>query len=156
MILVTLGTQKEQFSRLLNYIENSNTKDEIIVQAGYTKFESKKMRIFDFIPYETMEKYIDNADLVITHSGTGSILMPLKKGKKVIACARREKYGEHVDDHQLELVEVFRDEGYILELTESDNLDDLIEKSKKFKPRKYISNTENFIKMLKKEINMVK
>ena len=43
MILVTLGTQKQDFSRLLKYIEESNIKDEIIVQAGYTKFKSKKM-----------------------------------------------------------------------------------------------------------------
>ena len=42
MILVTLGTQKQDFSRLLKYIEESNIKDEIIVQAGYTKFKSKK------------------------------------------------------------------------------------------------------------------
>ena len=48
MILVTLGTQKQQFTRLLEYIEKSNINDEIIVQAGFTKFESKKMKIFDF------------------------------------------------------------------------------------------------------------
>ena len=37
MILVTLGSQKEQFTRLLDYIEKSKIKDEIIVQAGHTK-----------------------------------------------------------------------------------------------------------------------
>jgi UDP-N-acetylglucosamine transferase subunit ALG13 len=81
MILVTLGTQKEQFTRLLDYIENSNIKDKIIVQAGHTKYKSKKMEIFDFIPYDKMDEYINDADLVITHSGTGSVLTPLKKGK---------------------------------------------------------------------------
>ena len=54
MILVTLGTQKEQFTRLLDYIENSSITDEIIVQAGHTKYNSKKMKIFEFIPYEEM------------------------------------------------------------------------------------------------------
>lgn len=42
MILVTLGTQKQSFKRLLDYIENSNLKEEIIVQAGYTQYSSKK------------------------------------------------------------------------------------------------------------------
>ena len=152
MILVTLGTQKEQFTRLLDYIEKSNIKDEIIVQAGHTKYESKKMKIFDFIPYEKMNEYIDKADLVITHSGTGSVLMPLKKGKKVIVCARLQKYNEHVDDHQKQLVEVFKDEGYVLELDENNSLDDLIKEIKKFKPKKYKSNTEKFIGNLEKEI----
>ena len=152
MILVTLGTQKEQFKRLLDYIEKSKINDEIIVQAGHTKYESKKMKIFDFIPYEEMQKYIDDADLVITHAGTGSILMPLKAGKKVIACPRLSKYEEHVDDHQLQIVEVFKDEGYLLELNEDIELDDLIKQMKKFKPKKYKSNTAKFINELKKEI----
>ena len=152
MILVTLGTQKEQFTRLLDYIEESNIKDKIIVQAGHTKYKSNKMKIFDFIPYEKMNEYIEKADLVITHSGTGSVLMPLKKGKKVIVCARLAKYGEHIDDHQKQLVEIFRDEGYILELDENNTLDELLKEIKKFKPKKYKSNTENFIEKLKEEI----
>lgn len=152
MILVTLGTQKEQFTRLLDYIEKSNIKDEIIVQAGYTKYNSSKMKIFDFIPYEEMNKYMDAADVVITHSGTGSVLMPLKKGKKVIVCARLQKYDEHVDDHQKQLLEVFKEEGYVLELDENNSLDDLMKEIKNFKPKKYKSNTENFINKLKEEI----
>lgn len=156
MILVTLGTQKEQFTRLLDYIENSNIKDEIIVQAGHTKYESKKMKIFDFIPYEKMNEYIEKADLIITHAGTGSILMPLKNGKKVIACARLSKYEEHVDDHQLQIIEVFKDEGYILELDESTDINKMFKDIKKFKPKKYKSNSENFINKLKEEIEITK
>ena len=152
MILVTLGTQKEQFTRLLDYIENSNITDEIIVQAGHTKYESKKMKIFDFISYEEMSDYIEKADLIITHSGTGSVLTPLKLGKKVIVCSRLKKYGEHVDDHQQELTEVLKKENYIFELTEDNSLDQLYKEIKDFKPKKYQSNTNNFIKKLKAEI----
>lgn len=155
MILVTLGTQKEQFTRLLNYIENSKIKDEIIVQAGHTKYDSKKMKIFDFIPYEEMDKYIEKADLVITHAGTGSVLTPLKRGKKIIVCARDMKYDEHVDNHQKELVEVFAGEGYVLELNEDIKLDNLMKEIKKFIPKKYVSNTNKFIKNLKSEIDEI-
>lgn len=153
MILVTLGTQKEQFTRLLDYIENSNIKDEIIVQSGHTKYESRKMKIYDFFSYEEMEKYIKQADLIITHSGTGSVIDPLKKGKKVIVCSRLEKYDEHVDDHQKELTEILKKEGYILELTEENNIDELLKEAKSFKPKKFISNTDKFIEMLNKKIN---
>lgn len=152
MILVTLGTQKQSFKRLLQYIEDSKIKDEIIVQAGYTKFDSKKMKLFDFIPYDEMSKYVDKCDLVITHAGTGSIIGPLKKDKKVIACARLSKYLEHVDDHQKQLTEVFKEAGYILELTENNSLDELYKEIKTFKPNKFTSNADNFIDKLKKEI----
>ncbi len=153
MILVTLGTQKQPFTRLLDAIEKSKIKDEIIVQAGCTKYESKKMKIFDFIPYEEMSELIDKCDLVITHGGTGSIIMPLKKGKKVIACPRLEKYEEHVDDHQLQITEVFSEEGYILLFNDGDDMDKIYKKSLSFKPKKYVSNTEKFIKNIKEIID---
>ena len=153
MTLVTLGTQHQEFTRLLDYIENSNLKGEIIVQAGYTKYESKRMKIFDFISYDEMEKYIDKCDLVITHAGTGSIVMPLKKGKKVIACARLSKFGEHVDDHQVELVDVFYSEGYILKIDEDTSLNEVLKNIKDFKPKKFVSNTKKFIENLEQEIN---
>lgn len=153
MILVTLGTQKQDFTRVLDAIEKSNIQDEIIVQAGHTKYESKKMQVFDFISYDEMEKLVDRADYIITHGGTGSIVEPLKKGKKIIACARLQKYGEHVDNHQEELVSIFSEQGYILELKDGENLDEVMEVAKTFEPNKYESNTENFIQKLKKEIS---
>ena len=153
LILVTLGTQKQQFVRLLNYIEQSKINDRIIVQSGYTKYNSEKMEIFDFISYEKMAELEDEADLIITHGGTGSIIGPLKKGKKIIACARKEEYGEHSDNHQEELVSIFKEEGYILELNEHIELKDLLKKIKYFKPKKYKSNTKNFIDKLKKTID---
>lgn len=156
MILVTLGTQHQEFTRLLDYIEKSKIKDKIIVQAGYTKYKSKKMKMFDFIDYDKMAEYVKDADLIITHGGTGSITGPLKEGKKVIACARLAKYGEHVDDHQTEIVDVFSDEGYILKLDESTNLDDLIKKAKAFNPKEFKSNTKNFINKLTNEIDSTK
>lgn len=153
MILVTLGTQKQSFTRLLNLIEKANIKDEIIVQAGHTKYESKKMKILDFIDYQEMEKLIEKADLIITHGGTGSIVTPLKKGKKVIACPRLKKYREHVDDHQQQIVDIFSEVGYILKVDENSNLDDLIKEIKNKKMTKFISNTNNFLKQIQKEID---
>ena len=43
MILVMLGTQNNDFHRLLDEIEkniaNGNIKEEVIVQAGFTKYK---------------------------------------------------------------------------------------------------------------------
>ena len=153
MVYVTLGTQKESFARLLDCIEKSQTKQKIIVQAGHTKYVSAKMTILDFVTPEQNRDYLKRADIIITHGGTGSILTALKMGKKVIACARLKKYDEHVDDHQEELVKAFAKEGYIIEFNESDSLKTLLKTAGRFKPKKYISNTPNFIKHLIQEID---
>jgi len=154
MILVTLGTQSQKFYRLLDAIENLDTDEEIIVQAGGSAdYKSEKMKIFDFISYDEMEKYIKEARVIITHGGTGSIIMPLQQKKKIIAAPRLEKYGEHVNDHQKEITEVFKTEGYILEFNDGDDLQEIFKRIEKFKPKKYVSNTESFTKELKMEID---
>ena len=66
MIFVTLGTQDKSFDRLLKAIDKLDLDEEIIVQAGSTKYESSKMKIFDYVSGEDFEKYIDKADIVIT------------------------------------------------------------------------------------------
>lgn len=153
MILVTLGTQDQKFYRLLDAIEKSNIKDKIIVQAGGSAdYKSNKMEIFKFIDMDKMKQLIKEADIIITHGGTGSIITPLEMGKKVIACPRLSKYKEHINDHQKEVTSVLKEEGCILEFNDGDNLDDLLNEIKSFKPKKYISNTDKFIKNLKELI----
>ena len=152
MILVVLGTQDKEFPRLLEAvdkeIENGTIKEKVVVQAGQTKYESPNMEIFDLIPAPEFDKLIDNANLVITHGGVGSILAAIKKGKKVIAAPRLSKHGEHHNDHQKQIIKEFSDLGYILELRDFNKLGKLIEKSKTFKQKKFESNTKNMVKLL--------
>ena len=156
MILVTLGTQDKSFTRLLNdiqkQIDNGNIKDKVIVQAGFTKYESKDMEIFDLIDREKFNELISQCDLLITHGGVGSILAGLKNSKKVIVCPRLSKYKEHMNDHQVQIVENFTRDGYILSYNDGDDLGKILKKSKKFKPKKYISNTNNIINIVDKFI----
>ena len=94
-------------------------KEEVIVQAGYTKYKSKNMQIFDLIDQEELENLTDKCSLLITHGGVGSILMGIKKNKKIIAAARLSKYKEHTNDHQKEIIKEFVKDGYIKELKNS-------------------------------------
>lgn len=141
MILVMLGTQNNSFHRLLEKIEelikNGVIKDNVIVQAGYTKFKSDDMQIFDLIPREKLEKYQNQADLIITHGGVGSIITSLKLGKKVIAIPRLHEYGEHVNNHQIEIVELFDNKGYIIGCMDLEKLEEALKKVKEFEPKKY-------------------
>lgn len=156
MILVLLGTQNNSFKRLLEEvqknIDNGNIKEKVIVQKGYTKFESKDMEMYKELPSEKINKLIEQANIVITHGGVGSIISSITRGKKVIAVPRLKKYKEHVNDHQLDIINSFNDNGYIIGIHCVEELGEALTKIKSFVPKKYIQNTgkvinivENFI-----------
>ena len=156
MILVTLGTQDKDFKRLLKAIDkqikNKNISEKVIVQAGSTKYKSKNMEIFDLIPEEKLEALVKECRILITHGGVGSILMGIKNNKPVIAAARLEKFGEHTNDHQKQIIQEFVERGYILELDNFDKLDEKLNEASKFKPKKFVSNTNKFTKNIEKYI----
>ena len=157
MILVTLGTQDKSFKRLLDAIQEEinkgNIKDKVVVQAGCTKYESKDMEIFDLIDRDKFAELMKSCDILITHGGVGSIITGLKNDKKVIAAPRLAKYKEHTNDHQLQIIEKFSDTGLILPLYDFNNLAKTLKDIKKFKPKKYKSNTENMIKLIEDYID---
>ncbi len=152
LIFVSLGTQDKEFTRLLKLldkeIEKGVIKEKVIVQAGYTKYTSKNMQIFDYVPKEDFEKYITKCDILITHGGVGSIFTGLKHDKKVLVMPRLAKYKEQHNDHQLEITEEFTKEGYILFFNDEKTFEKAYKKAEKFKPKKYKSNTQNMIRLI--------
>ena len=152
MILVLLGTQNNSFHRLLEEveknIEDKTIKEEVIVQAGYTKYESNKMKIMDLMSKEQLSKFQDEASLIITHGGVGSIVSSIEKSKKVIAVPRKHEYGEHVNNHQIQIVKDFNDKGYIIGIENVEDLKETIIKSKTFEPVKYQPNNQKMLKII--------
>ena len=159
MIFVTLGTQDKQFKRLLEAVDKAidegKIKEEVVCQTGSTKYESKNMKVIDYMDEETFSDYLKKCDILITHGGVGTILNAVQMGKKIIAAPRLAKYKEHVNDHQLQIVQSFSDEKYILGLTDFSKLGSLIDKARTFKPKKFISNTDNMIKNLEEYIDKI-
>lgn len=151
MIFITVGSQLT-FDRLLKAvdkeIEAGNIKDQVIVQSGKTKFKSKNMKIIKFLELDEFDKYIKDADLIISHGGVGSIIDALKYNKTVIATPRLKKYKEALNDHQIQIIENFGIEGYIIPLLDLTELNLAIEKVKTFKPKKFKSNTDNMVKLI--------
>ena len=142
MIFVTLGTQDKHFDRLLKAVYKLETDEKIVAQIGSTEFKSskpeEKFEIHKFLSNEEFEKYMDEARVVITHAGVGTIIYGLKKHKKMIVAARLKKYGEHVNDHQLQILQTFASEGYIIPLENFDDLPKLLEME--FTPKEWKSN----------------
>ncbi len=153
MVFVTVGTQKQSFRRLFLVLENSEVlnNDTIIVQAGHTNFNSSKMNIYSFMELETLRKYIKESEFVICHGGVGSIFDALLAGKKVLAVPRLAKYGEHINDHQLEICLELERLGYIKVYDESRPFDLVVKELRSTDLKKYETDY-SFIDKLRKEI----
>jgi UDP-N-acetylglucosamine transferase subunit ALG13 len=123
MIYITLGTQGRDFSRCLRMVEElireRGLKDRVIAQVGATKYRPQGVECFEFVDEMEYQKYVQEADVIITHAGSGALFSCIKKGKKAIAVARLSEYGEMIDNHQTELVRKLSEEGYILDGTYS-------------------------------------
>ena len=149
MILITLGSQKFQFDRLLKAVDrltaDGKITDKVFAQTGYSDYVPKHYDHKQFLDRDEFEKLQNDADIIITHGGTGAIVGALKKGKKVIAVPRLEQYGEHVDDHQLQIVEQFVELGFICECEDYSCMDEVISRIKKMTFKKYQSNTQKYV-----------
>lgn len=152
MILITLGTQDKSFARLLKavdeQIEKGNIQDRVIVQAGYTTYASKHMEVFDYIDRDEFAKLVEQADLIITHGGVGTIMTALKAGKKVLGAARLAQFGEHHNDHQTQILESFDEQGYCIYCKDLEKMDEYIIQAATFAPKPIVSNTSSFIQLL--------
>lgn len=117
MIFLTVGTQKFQFDRLLKMIdeliEEDRLAEKVIAQIGYSTYSPKRYDSFQFKPENEITSLMKKADFLITHSGIGSITAALMLQKRIIVVPRLKEYKEHVDNHQLEIAEEYKEKGLI-------------------------------------------
>ena len=131
MIFVTVGTHEQQFNRLIEEIDrlkgNGIIKDEVVMQTGYCTYEPKYCEWSELLPYDQMLENVEKADIVITHGGPSSFIMPLQLGKTPIVVPRQQQFNEHVNNHQVEFARnVAERMGTIIPVEDVDKLKDLI------------------------------
>lgn len=157
MIFITLGSQKFQFNRILEeidrLIESHKINETVVAQIGACTYVPKYFSYQNYYDREEFEREINKSDIIVTHGGTGAIVGSLKKGKLVIVVPRLKKYGEHVDDHQIEITKQF--DGLNL-ICPCYNLKELAEKIKyirEYNFAKYSSNTNTIMKSIEEFIS---
>ena len=109
MIFVTVGTHEQPFNRLIKEVDRLKKEgiitDEVFIQTGFSTYEPQYCDWKKLISYSEMDNYMTHSDIIITHGGPATFMGAIAKGKKPIVVPRQEKYGEHVNDHQLEFAE---------------------------------------------------
>ncbi len=112
-VFVSVGTHPQQFDRLLAEIDSLAGKGilrgEIFAQSGYSSYEPGNFRWKKFLTLEEFASALKGCSVFITHAGEGNIGQAKNLGKKMIVAPRRKEFGEHTNDHQLELARVVAD-----------------------------------------------
>lgn len=157
LIFITVGSQKFQFNRLLravdDFVASVTIKDDVFAQTGYSDYEPQHYEYKQFLNRDEFAEMEGKADIIITHGGTGAIIGAVKKGKKVVAVPRLAKYGEHVDDHQLQLIAQFTKSNLISSCENLDELGDVLKEVQTKEFDCYQSNTEKYIDAIGSYIN---
>lgn len=118
MIFVTVGSRNYPFNRLFKKLDELYEKgvltDSMFAQIGTSTYKPKHYEYKNFISQEEFLEKVKEADIIVSHGASGSIMKALNAGKKVIAVTRLEKYGEHINDHQIQNNEAFAINNYVL------------------------------------------
>ncbi|CYU55363.1 TPA: multidrug MFS transporter [Streptococcus suis] len=131
MIFVTVGTHEQPFNRLIEEVDRLKKEgiitDDVFIQTGFSTYEPQWCDWKGIISYSNMEDYMTNADIIVTHGGPATFMGAIANGKKPIVVPRQEKFGEHVNDHQVEFAEVVKNRlGTIFTVTDISKLETLI------------------------------
>lgn len=162
MIFITTGSRSFQFNRLLEAvdkaIENGDITEEVFAQIGSSSYPIKNYKYKTFLSHDEFNEKMKNCDIVLTHGGTGVIVNSVKMGKKVVATPRLAKYGEVIDDHQIQLVKAFAQMDMVTPCYEctSRMIVQAIDVAKKKKVKPYHSNTQVLIDSIDEFINRKK
>ncbi|MDP2666550.1 MAG: glycosyltransferase [Candidatus Diapherotrites archaeon] len=84
-------------------VDQGIIREKVVFQTGHTPFTHPKMECIPFLPIDAFENHVRRARLFITHAGEGNIGTGILARKRMIIVPRLKKWGEHTDDHQLEL-----------------------------------------------------
>ena len=127
MIYVTVGTHEQPFNRLVQCVDELKGKgiieDDVVIQNGFSDYEIKNcVHKKLFSQQEVADNYI-NARMIIMHGGPSTMIESIRDGKIPIVVPRQKKYGEHINDHQLEFCRAVSERYDNIILIE--NIDDL-------------------------------
>jgi UDP-N-acetylglucosamine transferase subunit ALG13 len=121
LIFVTVGTHIHPFNRLLEIVDALPTNQERIVQYGFSTIPLKNCETHRFLEFERMRRFMSRADAVVSHAGVGSIMLALAACKRPVVAPRLHRFGEHVDDHQVEIAQAFAAVGKVITLMPGDD-----------------------------------
>ena len=118
MIFATVGTHHQPFDRLVRIALALAGDAQLVVQHGHTGrvAAGPSVQWHRWLAPPDMTALMRAADVVVTHAGVASIVDAVRAGHRPIVVPRRQHLGEHVDDHQLQIVAALEERGIVTRL----------------------------------------
>lgn len=152
-LFVPLGTQKFPFGRIITalneLVKQGNYKPEEIIMQSALYPVKPEFTAFGLIPNEDFNRYMKEAEVIVMHSGVNSIISCMNLGKPLVICPRLHEYGEHVDNHQIEIATLMHDKYDVLVCTDMKDLLKLIEQAKTHKYKPWVSHREELLEAIR-------
>lgn len=79
--------------------------EKVIIQRGHSNYIPRWAEHFGFTSMDHMVRLTRSSRLVVSHAAAGAVVLGLQHGKPIVVVPRLRRYGEHTDDHQLQLAE---------------------------------------------------
>lgn len=112
--VVIVGTERYPFSRALADVAQALPAGvQMVYQTGHTPPPDSSAAYQQWLPLEDLLRSLQQADVVVTHAGVGSILTALRLGKHPVVIPRLSELREHVDDHQSQLAAMLEAKGLV-------------------------------------------
>ncbi len=114
--LVSVGNAHQPFFRLVEatIAIADQLPQPVIVQHGHTPCPSNRIHAISFMDMDEFEKTVSVASLMIVHAGCGTLIHAFRHGHMPVVMARRRGYNEHLDDHQIEIVQAMASQERII------------------------------------------
>ena len=127
--------------------------DKVLIQSGNNPdFQALHCQQQSFLSADQFVETIKDASIVISHAGAGTLIHSLRAGKTPVVIPRRKEYGEHVDNHQCELLEALVDEGRVVPAYDVQDLPAAIEQVRKRTTKPIPAQPCQMIKLVAKAI----
>ena len=128
MIFVTVGNSRQGFVRLLDAIDQlagsgAWGRERVLMQIGHVaSYAPRHCDWHTFLEPAAFQQQLQEADVVVTHAGVGTLREAIRLGKTPVVMPRRQGCNEIVDDHQLELTAALAARGLVVAAYEPDSL----------------------------------
>ena len=156
MIFLPVGTQFG-FDRLVKAIDeainNRIIQEEVFAQIGPGEYKPNSMKYVINLGKEEFEQVFQSCNAIISHAGMGNIALAMKTQKPLLVLPRLKKYGEVVNNHQVDTARKFEELGHILAAYDENQLIEKIKLLKTFVPKFRIPNRQGVFERINTFLN---
>lgn len=118
------------FDRLIRTVDElvkaAAITDSVFAQIGNGTYEPTAMPFCRFLDKAAFDARLLEARAVISHAGIGTIATTLKHGKPMLVLPRLQRYGEHVNDHQVATARKYGELGHVVVAPQAEDIADCL------------------------------